>query len=61
MKEKAQHLCVDEFALRKGRSYATSVLDADTGCILAIVPQRDQTAMASAFVKETGKISNGGQ
>ena len=41
IEETAQHICVDEFASRKGHSYATSVLNAETGRILAIVPHQD--------------------
>ncbi|WP_160173383.1 helix-turn-helix domain-containing protein [Alkalihalobacillus alcalophilus] len=38
--ESANQICVDEFALRKGHNYATSVLNVDTGRILAIVRHR---------------------
>lgn len=34
--EKATYICVDEFALRKEHNYATSVLNAQNGRILAI-------------------------
>lgn len=47
VEEEAQHICVDEFAIRKGHSYATSVLNAETGRILAI---------ASVLSKVTGNI-----
>lgn len=47
---------MDEFALRKGHNYATSVLNADTGRILAIVPHRDQEAITSVLQKITGTI-----
>ncbi|WP_353964057.1 transposase [Niallia hominis] len=56
MEESATHICVDEFALRKGHNYATSVLNADTGRILAIVPHRDQEAITSVLQKITGTI-----
>ena len=56
VEEEAQHICVDEFALRKGHNYATSVLNAATGCILAIVPQRNQEAIEAVLKKITGKI-----
>ena len=54
--EIATTICVDEFALRKGHHYATSVLNADTGRILAIVPHRDQGAITTALQKVTGPI-----
>lgn len=56
VEETAKHICVDEFALRKGHNYATSVLNAETGRILAIVPHRDQDAIEAALKKVTGKI-----
>lgn len=56
VEETAQHVCVDEFALRKGHNYATSVLNAHTGRILAIVPHRDQDAIEAVLKKVTGKI-----
>lgn len=56
MDEKATHICVDEFALRKGHNYATSVLNAQTGCILAIVSHRDQEAIEDVLKQVTGKI-----
>lgn len=56
VEESAKQICVDEFALRKGHNYATSVLNADTGRILAIVPHRDQKAIASVLQKITGTI-----
>ena len=54
--EIATNICVDEFALRKGHNYATSVLNADTGRILAIVPHRDQDAITAVLQKVTGPI-----
>ncbi|OCS93358.1 transposase [Caryophanon latum] len=56
VEESALHICVDEFALRKGHNYATSVLNAETGRILAIVPHRDQDAIEAVLKKVTGKI-----
>lgn len=56
VEEEAQHICVDEFALRKGHNYATNVLNAVTGRILAIMPQRDQDAIEAVLAKVTGKI-----
>ncbi|MEK4177895.1 ISL3 family transposase [Aeribacillus sp. FSL K6-2848] len=56
VEEEAQHICVDEFALRKGHNYATSVLNAVTGRILAIVPHRDQQAIETVLKKVTGKV-----
>ena len=54
--ESATNICVDEFALRKGHHYVTSVLNADTGRILAIVPHRNQEAITNVLQKVTGKI-----
>lgn len=56
VEEQAQHICVDEFALRKGHNYATSALNAVTGRILAITPHRDQDAIEAVLKKVTGKI-----
>ena len=56
VEENAKHICVDEFALRKGHNYATSALNAETGRILAIVPHRDQDAIESLLKKVTGSI-----
>lgn len=56
VEEEAQHIGVDEFALRKGHNYATSVLNAVTGRILAIMPQRDQDVIEAVLAKVTGKI-----
>ncbi len=56
VEEEAQHICVDEFALRKGHNYATSVLNAATGRILAIVPHRDQDTIETVLKKVTGKV-----
>lgn len=56
VEEEAQHVCVDEFALRRGHNYATSVLNALTGRILAILPHRDQDAIEAVLKKVTGTI-----
>lgn len=58
VEEEAKHTCADEFALRKGHNYATSVLNAVTGRILAIVPHRDQDAIEAVLKKVTGKIQH---
>lgn len=42
--------------MRKGHHYATSVLNADTGRILAIVPHQNQDAITAALQKVTGPI-----
>ena len=44
------------YALRKGHNYATSVLNAETGRILAIVPHKNQDAIEVVLKKVTGKI-----
>ena len=56
VEETAKHICVDEFALRKGHNYATSVLNAETGRILAIVPHRNQAAIEAVLNQVMGKI-----
>ncbi|EPZ37621.1 transposase, partial [Anoxybacillus ayderensis] len=54
----ATRVCVDEFALRKGHHYATSVLNTDTGHVLAVVPHRDrdQDAMETALSLANGNV-----
>ncbi len=42
--------------MRKGHNYATSVLNADTGRILAIVPHQNQDAITAVLQKVTGPI-----
>ncbi|QPR68143.1 transposase [Lysinibacillus macroides] len=42
--------------MRKGHHYATSVLNTDTGRILAIVPHQNQDAITAALQKVTGPI-----
>jgi transposase len=54
--ETATRVCVDEFAIRKGHTYATSVLNADTGHVLAVVPHRDQNAIEAALSFVKGKV-----
>jgi transposase len=54
--EIATRVCVDEFAIRKGHTYATSVLNADTGHVLAVVPHRDQDAIETALSFVKGKV-----
>lgn len=56
VEESAKQICVDEFALRKGHNYATSMLITKTGRILAIVPHRNQEAITSVLQKITGTI-----
>jgi transposase len=45
--ETAQHICIDEFALRKGHHYAMAALDAETGHVLHLEQGRDQVAVES--------------
>jgi transposase len=40
---------VDEFAIRKGHSYATGVLNVDTGRVLAVTNGRNQEAIQQAL------------
>lgn len=56
LEEEPSSICVDEFALRKGHSYATSVLNADTGRVLAVVPGRDEEAIKKALSSVKGTI-----
>ena len=46
-----KHLCIDDFATRKGREYRTLIIDADTHIPLEIVPSRDKTDVAKALRK----------
>lgn len=54
--EKATRICVDDFALRKGQTYATSVLNADTGHVLATGPGRNTEAIQAVLKKVHGVI-----
>ncbi|AQQ52172.1 hypothetical protein B0X71_18895 (plasmid) [Planococcus lenghuensis] len=54
--EKAERICVDEFAFRKGHSYATSVLNADTGSVLAVARGRDEEAIKTVLAKVKGSV-----
>ncbi len=46
-----RHLCIDDFATRKGREYRTLIIDADTHLPLEIVPSRDKADVAKALRK----------
>lgn len=46
-----KHLCIDDFATRKGREYRTLIIDADTHLPLEIVPSRDKADVAEALRK----------
>ena len=46
-----KHLCLDDFAMRKGREYRTLIIDADTHLPLEIVPSRDKADVAKALRK----------
>lgn len=46
-----KHLCIDDFATRKGREYRTLIIDADTHIPLEIVPSRDKADVAKALRK----------
>ena len=46
-----RHLCIDDFATRKGREYRTLIIDADTHLPLEIVPSRDKAEVAKALRK----------
>ncbi|WP_156312031.1 hypothetical protein [Lysinibacillus contaminans] len=47
-----------QISQRKGHNYLTSVLNAETERILAIVPNRGQVAIESVLKKVTCKIQN---
>ena len=55
VEERAKHICVHEFALGKGHNYATSVLNAEIGRMLAIDPHRDQDAIDCLLKKVTSQ------
>lgn len=46
-----KHLCIDDFATRKGREYRTLIMDADTHIPLEIVPSREKSDVAKALRK----------
>lgn len=46
-----KHLCIDDFATRKGREYRTLIIDADSHVPLEIVPSRDKADVAKALRK----------
>ena len=46
-----RHLCIDDFAARKGREYRTLIIDADTHCPLEIVPSREKDDVKKALRK----------
>ncbi len=54
--EQASRICVDDFALRKGQTYAISVLNADTGHVLAAGPGRNAEAIQAVLKKVHGVI-----
>lgn len=56
VEEEAKDICVDEFATCKGHNYATSVLNIDTGRVLSIVQNRDESAITILLKQVTGKI-----
>lgn len=46
-----KHLCIDDFATRKGREYRTLIIDADTHIPLEIVPSREKDDVKNALKK----------
>lgn len=46
-----KHLCIDDFAVRKGRAYRTLIIDADTHRPLEIVPSREKDDVKKALRK----------
>lgn len=48
---------MDEFAIRKGHSYATGVLNADTGRVLAVTNGRTQEAIQQALKTVQGNVA----
>lgn len=47
------HLCIDDFAYRKGMTYGTIVINADTGKFLELVDSRDADPVSEALKKYT--------
>jgi transposase len=56
VEESPTRICVDEFAIRKGHSYATGVLNADTGRVLAVTNGRNQEAIQQALKTVQGNV-----
>lgn len=54
--EKASRICVDDFALQKGQTYAISVLNTDTDHVLAAGPGRNAEAIQAVLKKVHGVI-----
>jgi transposase len=57
VEESPTRICVDEFAIRKGHSYATGVLNADTGRVLAVTNGRNQEAIQQALKTVQGNVA----
>lgn len=50
-KESVRHICIDDFAYRKGIRYGTIVIDADTKRTLELINDRDTETVAKALRK----------
>jgi len=48
-KESVKHICIDDFAYRKGIRYGTIVIDADTRRILELINERNTDTVAPAL------------
>ncbi|MDE6872831.1 MAG: ISL3 family transposase, partial [Bacteroidales bacterium] len=46
-----RRICIDDFAFRKGRTYRTLVVDADTGLPVEIIGSRDEPDVSEALKK----------
>jgi len=51
-----RRICIDDFAFRKGRTYRTLVVDADTGLPVEIIGSRDEPDVSEAL-KKYAKVS----
>ena len=49
--ESVKHICIDDFASRKGQEYRTLIIDADTHTPLEIVPSREKEDVRKALKK----------
>lgn len=50
-RNKVKHICIDDFAYKKGISYGTILIDADTGRTLELIKGRDKDSVAPTLRK----------
>lgn len=48
-KESVKHICIDDFAYRKGNKYGTIIIDADTSKTIALINSRETDHVATAL------------